>query len=175
MNLGLGVLEEKKEKRAAKARKRRRGMGVGAQVEFEEEEERDEEEGEEEEGEDSDSEDGSEDIAEEEEEESDSSISSSSSTSNTHSSAQYPQQQGKQRGESTRIDALLDVLGAEYTESPQLLGRKRKRGHEKRVLAQRDILAALLNIDTPPSGCGSGGGGAKGRPVIEVVEVNGKE
>ena len=209
MNLGLGVLEEKKKKeRAPKARKRRRtdagvftgqvGAGFMDSGDDEEEEEGEktgdsdsvgeEEEGGEgsEDGSDTNEEDSDEDSAEEEEEgeeeEEDDDSDSDSSTSSTdyiESNAHYPQQQGEQDNESARIDALLSVLGAESVESPQLLDRKRKRRHEERKVAQRDILAALLNIDTPPRSTGSegadGGGGAKRKPVIEVVEVEGKE
>jgi len=196
MNLGLGVLEERC---TVKGRKRRRksverAKGDGGKAELMEEVEVgsagcfmergcggcDEEEQEEEEGEDSDS-DGKEDEgsdSEEDEEDngsSDNSDSSTPSTSDTDSSGQYPQHQHKQGDESARIDALLSVLGAESTESPQLLDRKRKWRHEERAVAQRDILAALLNIDVPVSGSGGRAWGVKRKPMIEVMEVEGKE
>lgn len=59
--------------------------------------------------------------------------------------------------EDARVDALLSALGADV---PQL--GKRKRAYDGHKLAQRDILAALLNIDAQ--------GMAGEKPGIEVVE-----
>ncbi|KAF8438234.1 hypothetical protein BGX38DRAFT_913368 [Terfezia claveryi] len=197
MNLGLGVLEEKK-KRTPTSKRRRTDtevlmkqveLGEAGVMDSEDEDDdgrtggsdsdgREEQEGSD--GSDSNEETSGEDSAEEGDDDDEcDSDSSTSSTSHTDSNAHYPQQQGEQDNESARIYALLSVLGAESTEYPQPLDRKWKRRHEERKDAQRDILAALLNIDTPPdstgSGDGDGRGGAKRKPVIEVVEVKEKE
>ncbi|RPB23767.1 hypothetical protein L211DRAFT_838197 [Terfezia boudieri ATCC MYA-4762] len=191
MNLGLGVLEEKKKQGPTSKRRKMDTEVLMKQVDSEDEDDhgrtggsdgdgREEQEGSGSSGSDEEtSDEGSAEEGDDDDDDECDSNSSTSSTSHTDSSAHYPQQQDEQDNESARIYALLSVLGVESTEYPQPLDGKWKRRHEERKDAQRDILAALLNIDTPPGSTGSGGsggkGGAKRKPVIEVVEVEGKE